>query len=45
MEHDIKLWKVTRLIKDTDDYKATTQILLKHAKVIQNLFTYLAGKS
>ena len=45
MEHDIKLWKVTRLIKDADDYKATTVVLLKHAKVIQNLFAYLCGKS
>jgi len=45
IEHDIKLWKVTRLIKDADDYADTIKILLKHAKLLVHLFIYLACKS
>ena len=45
IEHDIKLWKVTRLIKDPDDYNAVKNILLKHAKLMTHLFMYLTSKS
>ena len=45
IEHDVKIWKVTRLIKDQDDYQKTCQVLYKHAKVLQHLFMFLAAKS
>ena len=45
IEHDIKLWKVTRLIKDQDDYNATKNVLLKNAKVLTHLFMFLSSKS
>ena len=46
IEHDIKLWKVQRLInKDPDDYTETCKVLLKHSKFLVNLFTHLASKS
>lgn len=45
IEHDIKLWKVTRLVKDGDDYRGVTKVLLKHAKLLTHLFIYLASKS
>ena len=45
VEHDIRMWKVTKMIKDTDDYAATTQILLKNSKLLVHLFIALAAKS
>lgn len=45
IEHDIKFWKVPRLIKDIDDYEAMTKVLVRHAKTLVHLFLYLASKS
>ena len=45
IEHDVKYWKVTRLIKDPDDYAAVIRVLLKHSKLLTHLFLYLASKS
>ena len=40
IEHDIKLWKVGRLInKDPEDYAAVCKVLLKYAKMLVHLFT------
>ena len=43
--HDITLWKVPRLIKDETDYQNVVGVLLKHAKLITFLFTYVSGRS
>ena len=45
IEHDVKLWKVTRLIKDQDDYNGVVRTLTKHAKTLVHLFLFLASKS
>ena len=45
IEHDIKFWKCPRLVKDEEDYKATVTTLMKNAKLLVQLFTYLAAKS
>lgn len=45
IESDILLWKVTRLIKDPEDYTATTRVLFKYAKVLTHLFMFLSSKS
>ena len=45
IEHDVKLWKVTRLIKDQDDYNGVVRTLMKHAKTLVHLFLFLASKS
>jgi hypothetical protein len=45
IEHDIRLWKVTRLIKDPDDYKRASKIIVKNAKMLCDLFKYISGKS
>ena len=45
ISHDTTLWKVPRLIKDEIDYLNVIEVLLKHAKLLAHLFTYISGKS
>ena len=45
VEHDFKFWKATRLVKDPEDYDELCAVLLKNAKLLVQLFTFLAAKS
>ena len=45
IQHDVILWKVPRLVKDEADYRAVVEVLLRHAKLLAHLFTFLAGRS
>ena len=45
IQHDVNLWKVPRLVKDESDYRAVVDVLLKHAKLLAHLFSFLAGRS
>ena len=41
----MRVWKVTRLIKDRDDYNGVAQFLLSNARLVCDLFRYIASKS
>ena len=44
IEHDFNFWKVPRIIKDPQDYEKTKSVLLKHAKLVQQIFQYISAK-
>lgn len=44
IEHDIKLWHVSRFVKDADELVNVEDVLRKNAEVLKNLFIQAASR-